>query len=98
MNEKIEDQYQKKKIESSEKGEKITKEDKTSSDQSIGESLRVPRRSERTRQRPDYYGVQTHITKEQVKEPVTVKEVMYSPEGERWIDSNGKGNKIYRSK
>ena len=27
------------------------------------------------------------MTKEQVKEPVTLKEAMSSPEGERWIDA-----------
>ena len=88
VNEEIEDQYQKKEIEISEKVNKSPKRTRQVqiSLLQFGEPLTVPHRSERTRQRPDYYGVQTHMTKEQVKEPVTVKEAMSSPEGERWID------------
>ena len=72
--EETDDQDDTNEMECREKGKQIIKEDKTSPDQSDGESSTVPHRSEHTQQRPDYYGVQTHMTKEQVKEPVTVNQ------------------------
>ena len=49
-------------------------ENKTRSDE---ESPVIPRRSERARQRPDFY---TCMTKDQVREPMTVNEALSSPE------------------
>ena len=49
------------------------------------ESPVIPRRSERTRQCPDFYGVHTCITKDTVREPMTVNEALSSPEKEKWI-------------
>ena len=55
--------------------------------QSDEESRTVPRRSERTRQRPDYYGTWIYTAKEQEKDPTTVKEAMSSSECEKWKDA-----------
>ena len=46
--------------------------DETNPDQSDEETSTVVRRSERTRQCPDYYGTWIDTAKEQGKEPVTV--------------------------
>ena len=57
-------------------------ENKTHSDE---ESPVIPRHSERTRQSLDFYGVHTYMTKDQVREPMTVSEALSSSEKEKWI-------------
>ena len=70
--------------------EQTVNEDETNPDQSNEETSTVLRRSERTRQRPDYYGTWIYTAKEQGKEPVTVKEAMSSSEREKWKDAMDK--------
>ena len=47
----------------------------------------VPRRSERVRQHPDYYGTWVNTIKEQGAEPATVDEAMSSPERKKWKEA-----------
>ena len=70
--------------------EQTVNEDETNPDQSDEETSTVVRRSERTRQYPDYYEAWIYTAKEQGKKPVTVKEAMSSPEKEKWKDAMDK--------
>ena len=63
----------------------ITCPNKYDNTQSNEESPVIPERSERTRQHPDFYGVHICITKDTVREPMTVIEALSSPEKEKWI-------------
>ena len=65
--------------------EQTVNEDETNPVQSDEETSTVLRHSERTRQRPDYYGTWIYTAKEQGKDPVTVNEAMSSPERKKWI-------------
>ena len=46
-----------------------------------------PRRSNRTRRQPDYYGVWVNATEEQPVEPGTLEEALSSSEKEKWEDA-----------
>ena len=45
----------------------------------------VPRRSQRAKQAPDFYGVRVNVTSCEVKEPNTLKEALASPDNQKWI-------------
>ena len=66
--------------------EQVTIQNQSDSDGTV-----VPRRSERNRHRPDYYGTWiysgSYTAKEQGAEPVTVDEAMSSPEKEKWKEA-----------
>ena len=47
----------------------------------------LPRRSERVRQPPDYYGTWVNTAKKQGAEPTTVDEAMSSPERKKWKEA-----------
>ena len=51
-------------------------------EQPIAES--IPRRSERERQPPDFYGVKVNVTSQSPKEPKSIEEAINSPEKSKW--------------
>ena len=53
-------------------------------DEPDGSATPLPRRSERTRHPPDYYGVRVNVASEQPKKPSTLEEVAASPQKEKW--------------
>ena len=57
----------------------------------------VSRRSERVRQRPDYYGTWVNTAKEQGAEPATVNEAMLSPEKKKWKEAMRKEMKSIKA-
>lgn len=73
--------------EANEEKEEQALSDHENSTQSDDESPVIPRRSERTRQRPDFYGVYTCETEDTMREPANVNEALSSPEKEKWVDA-----------
>ena len=49
------------------------------------QKLLDPRRSQRDKQAPDFYGVRVNVASCEVKEPNTLKEALASPDKAKWI-------------
>ena len=51
------------------------------------QSAMVPRRSERQKRPPDYYGVRVNLSSETTSEPKTIEEATSSPEKSKWMEA-----------
>ena len=63
-----------------------TNEDNKEEHDDNSEELPLPRRSERTRRRPDYYGEWTHMSVQRT-EPTTIDEVLSSSDKDLWEEA-----------
>ena len=70
------------KLDFSEDSETISDSENCPTEQPIVES--VPRRSERERRPPDFYGTRANVTSQYPNEPKSIKEAISSPEKSQW--------------